>query len=247
MPEYKSELRNLQVELVKMQKWVQKHEKRVIVIFEGRDSAGKGGAIRRFTRYLNPRSARVVALAKPTDWERGQWYFQRYVSELPGPGEIVFFDRSWYNRAAIEPVMGFCTKEEYERFLRQVPQFEFMLHEDGIILIKLWFSIAIDEQKLRLKERKTNPLKQWKLSTTDLEAQTKWYEFTKYKERMFEQTHRSFSPWVIIDGNDKQKARVESMRYVLSQINYSGKGEIGVSFEPNTDVLKIYEPEKPEK
>ena len=241
MSDYKDELQQLQIELVKMQNWVQKKQKRVVIIFEGRDTAGKGGTIRRFTRYLNPRAMRVVALPKPTEQEQGQWYFQRYVQRLPNPGEIVFFDRSWYNRAVVEPVMGFCTREEYERFIRQVPEFEYMLYEDGIRLIKLWFSIGIDEQKKRLGDRKENPLKQWKLSTMDMEAQKRWHDFTQYKERMFLLTHRAFSPWVIVDGNDKQKARIEAIRYVLSQLDYKGKAEAQVSFQPDPNIIKIFE------
>jgi len=237
---YKDELRALQTELVKMQKWVHKKNQRIVILFEGRDTAGKGGAIRRFTRYLNPRAMRIVALPKPTEYEKGQWYFQRYIAELPSAGELVFFDRSWYNRAVVEPVMEFCTQKEYERFLRQVPEFEYMLHEEGIILIKLWFSIKIEEQKYRLKERAENPLKQWKLSTTDMEAQRKWQEFTRYKEIMFEKTHRDYSPWIIIKGNDKQKARLESIRYVLSKIDYAGKAFKDISFECDPAVLKIY-------
>lgn len=239
---YKDELRNLQKELVKLQNWTQATQQRILIIFEGRDTAGKGGAIRRFTRYLNPRAIRIVALPKPTEYERGQWFFQRYVAELPGPGEIVFFDRSWYNRAVIEPVMGFCTKEEYQRFLKQVPEFEYMLHEEGIILIKLWFSIDIEEQKRRLTERSKNLLKQWKLSTTDMDAQRKWHYFTRHKEIMFEQTHKDYSPWIIIKGNDKQQARIESIRYVLSQINYSHKSK-ELSFQCNPEVLERYKPE----
>lgn len=239
---YKNELRKLQVELVKLQEWVQKHNKRVLIILEGRDTAGKGGAIRRFTRYLNPRAMRVVALPKPTEHERGQWYFQRYVQHLPSAGEIVFFDRSWYNRAVVEPVMGFCNKDQYERFMEQVPEFEHMLHEDGIVIIKLWFSIDIKEQKKRLEERTHNPLKQWKLSTTDVEAQQKWHEFTRYKEKMFARTHRPHSPWVIIKGNNKQKARLESIRYVLSQVKYSGKATKAVSFQCDPDILALYVP-----
>lgn len=241
---YKSELRQLQTELVKLQKWVQETQQRVLIIFEGRDTAGKGGAIRRFTRYLNPRAMRVVALPKPTDRERGQWYFQRYVAQLPAAGEIVFFDRSWYNRAVVEPVMGFCSESEYHHFLKQVPEFENMLHEDGILMFKLWFSIDIEEQKRRLQERRTNLLKQWKLSTTDLLAQKKWHEFTRYKEAMFEHTHRKHSPWAIIKGNNKQLARLESMRYVLSQINYKDKAKADINFTPNAKVLQVYSPEK---
>ncbi|MFC1761648.1 polyphosphate kinase 2 [Planctomycetota bacterium] len=239
--DYKNELKDLQRELVKLQNWVQKQKKRVLIILEGRDTAGKGGAIRRFTRYLNPRAMRVVALPKPTGYEQGQWFFQRYIQELPSAGEIVFFDRSWYNRAVVEPVMGFCTKEEHERFLRQVPELEYMLYEDGILMIKLWFSIDIKEQKKRLEERTHNLLKQWKLSTTDVEAQKKWHEFTRYKEKMFERTHRGHSPWVIVKGNDKQNARLESIRYVLSKINYTGKAK-GLSFECDPEILQVYSP-----
>ena len=242
MDDYKDELRKLQLELVKLQSWVQKHKQRVLIILEGRDTAGKGGAIRRFTRYLNPRTMRVVALPKPTEYEKGQWFFQRYIQELPSAGEIVFFDRSWYNRAVVEPVMGFCSKGQYDLFLRQVPEFENMLYEDGILLFKLWFSIDIKEQKKRLAERVDNPLKQWKLSTTDVEAQKKWHEFTRYKEKMFAHTHRDHSPWVIIKGNDKQKARLESIRYVLSQIQYTGKTSKTVSFECDPTILEIYTP-----
>ncbi len=244
MTSYKEELRALQLELVKLQKWVQKKNKRVLVIFEGRDTAGKGGAIRRFSRFLNPRSARAVALPKPSDRERGQWFFQRYIKELPAAGELVFFDRSWYNRGVVEPVMGFCSKAEYKLFLRQVPELERMLVEDGIILFKLWFSIDIEEQKRRLTERSHNPFKQWKLSTTDMDAQRKWHEFTKYKERMFEETHREYSPWVIIKGNNKQRARLESMRYVLAHIEYDDKGQPDLSFEPDTSIISLYSNER---
>ncbi|MBN1562179.1 polyphosphate kinase 2 [candidate division KSB1 bacterium] len=237
---YKEELRALQLELVKLQKWVQKENKRILIIFEGRDTAGKGGAIRRFMRFLNPRTARAVALSKPTDRERGQWYFQRYIKELPSTGEIVFFDRSWYNRGVVEPVMGFCSNDEYKRFLRQVPKLERMLWEDGIILFKLYFSIDINEQKKRLRARGQNPFKQWKLSTMDMEAQRKWHEFTRFKEFMFEKTHRDYSPWVLIDGNDKQRARLESIRYVVANIEYKDKGQPGLSFEPDRTIIAMY-------
>lgn len=240
MIEYKSELRKLQIELVKLQKWVQAERKRLLIIFEGRDSAGKGGAIRRFTRFLNPRAMRVVALPKPTEYEKGQWFFQRYVAELPSEGEIVFFDRSWYNRAVVEPVMKFCTKPQYELFLNQVTQLEKMLTEDGIIIFKLWFSIDIKEQKKRLAERNENPLKQWKLSTVDMEAQRMWNDFTKYKERMFEKTHTDTNPWVIIKGNNKLTARMEAIRYVLSKIEYADKNSSYNLFECNPEILSIY-------
>jgi polyphosphate kinase 2 len=237
---YKNELRKLQTELVKLQKWVQNKNQRVLIIFEGRDTAGKGGAIRRFTRFLNPRTARVVALPKPTDYEKGQWYFQRYIIELPSAGEIVFFDRSWYNRAVVEPTMGFCSKTEYERFLVQVPSFEKLLSDDGIMIFKFWFSIDIKEQKHRLIDRKVNPLKQWKLSTVDIEAQQKWHLFTKHKEIMFERTHTDYSPWIIINGNDKRKARLESIKYVLANINYEGKSRSKYLFESNNSILRLY-------
>lgn len=240
MVTYKGELRNLQIELVKLQKWVQSEKKRLLIIFEGRDSAGKGGAIRRFTRFLNPRAMRVVSMPKPTEYEKGQWFFQRYIAELPSEGEIVFFDRSWYNRAVVEPVMKFCTNEEYESFLSQVPHIEEMLIADGILIFKLWFSIDNVEQKKRLLERNKNPLKQWKLSTIDMKAQKMWDEFTKYKERMFERTHKEYSPWVIIKGNNKKEARIESMRYVLSQISYSDKNLSEINFECNPDILQVY-------
>jgi polyphosphate kinase 2 len=242
--EYKSELRNLQIELVKLQKWVQHEKKRLLIIFEGRDSAGKGGAIRRFTRFLNPRAMRVVAMPKPTEYEKGQWFFQRYVAELPSEGEIVFFDRSWYNRAVVEPVMKFCSKEQYDLFLKQVTQLEKMLIEDGILIFKLWFSIDIREQKKRLSERNKNPLKQWKVSTVDMEAQKKWDDFTRYKIKMFENTHTRQSPWIIIKGNNKKEARVESMRYVLSKINYANKNTTENSFRCNSDILQIYRKNK---
>jgi polyphosphate kinase 2 len=189
--EYEDQLSLLQIQLIKMQRWVEENNKRVAILFEGRDAAGKGGSIRRFTEHLNPRAIRVVALPKPNDVERGQWYFQRYINQLPNPGEIVFFDRSWYNRAVVEPVMGFCTKKEYERFMQQVPEFEHMLYEDGIILIKFWFSISKDEQLKRFTSRSQNPLKQWKISPVDQRAQELWDSYTHYKEEMFAKTHKS--------------------------------------------------------
>ena len=191
---YETELLKLQAELVDLQQWVAKHKKRVCVIFEGRDAAGKGGAIRRFTEHLNPRSMRVVALTKPTEVEQGQWYFRRYIKELPEPGELVFFDRSWYNRAVVEPVMGFCTDEQYKKYMVQVPEFEHMLYEDGVIIIKFWFSISKDEQLRRFNSRLANPLKQWKFSPVDKEGQKRWDLYTEYKEQMFSQTHTSFIP-----------------------------------------------------
>lgn len=237
---YNDELKKLQIELLKLQNWILKEKKRVVVVFEGRDAAGKGGAIRRFNRYLNPRSTRIVALNKPTDIERGQWYFRRHVKELPNPGEIVFFDRSWYNRAVVEPVMGFCTPEEYVEFIRQVPEFEHMLFENGVNIIKFWFSISQEEQKQRFKSRKTDPLKQWKLSPVDLQAQKMWNEVTHYKEEMFSRTHTSFAPWVIIKTNVKQQARLESIRYVLSLFEYDGKEKAKTVIYPDPNIVQRF-------
>ncbi len=242
-PRYNREYIQLQIELLKLQKYIYDHNMRVVILFEGRDTAGKGGAIYRFTRYLNPRFVRVIALPKPTELEKGQWYFQRYINELPNPGEMVFFDRSWYNRAVVEPVMGFCTKKQYDLFLKQVPLLEQMLLEDGMILIKFWFSIDITEQKVRLEDRIKNPLKRWKLSTVDLKAQQMWDEYTEYKNRMFAATHTDKSPWVIVRGNNKSVARMEAMRYVLSCIDYPEKKKSKISFTPDPDIISLYNPE----
>jgi len=237
---YETELLKLQTELVDLQHWVAKHKKRVCVIFEGRDAAGKGGAIRRFTEHLNPRSMRVVALTKPTEVERGQWYFRRYIKELPNPGELVFFDRSWYNRAVVEPVMGFCTDDQYKKYMVQVPEFEHMLYEDGVIIIKFWFSISNAEQLRRFNSRLANPLKQWKFSPVDKEGQKRWDLYTSYKEQMFSKTHTSFSPWIIIKTNDKKEARLESIRYVLSQFEYDRKGSANTAIMPDPNIAQRY-------
>ncbi len=237
---YENELLHLQAELVNLQHWVAKHNKRVCVIFEGRDASGKGGAIRRFTEHLNPRSMRVVALAKPTTVEQGQWYFRRYIKELPNPGEIVLFDRSWYNRAVVEPVMGFCDKNQYDKFMVQVPEFEHMLYEDGVILIKLWFSISKEEQIKRFNSRLENPLKRWKFSVVDQEGQKLWDDYTFYKEQMFSKTHTTFSPWIIIKTNNKRDARLESMRYVLSRFDYDNKGDSASVLLPDPNVVQRY-------
>lgn len=238
--DYERELQSLQVELLKLQNWILKEQKRVVIIFEGRDAAGKGGTIRRFTRYLNPRSMRLVALGKPTDIEQGQWYFRRHVKELPNRGEIIFFDRSWYNRAVVEPVMGFCSAKEYNKFMRQVPEFEHMLFEEGIYIIKLWFSISKEEQKKRFELRKTNALKQWKLSPVDLKAQSKWDEFTYYKEAMFSKTHTSVAPWIIVKANNKRRARLESIRYVLSCFDYDGKNDAETIVYPDPNIVQRF-------
>jgi len=238
--DYDSELFKLQAELVDLQQWAAKHKKRVCVLFEGRDAAGKGGAIRRFTEHLNPRSMRVVALTKPTEIEKGQWYFRRYIKELPEPGELVFFDRSWYNRAVVEPVMDFCSDEQYNKFMVQVPEFEHMLYEDGVIIIKFWFSISKEEQKKRFNSRLKNPLKQWKFSPVDKEGQIRWDKYTSYKEQMFSQTHTSFSPWIIIKTNSKKQARLESIRYVLSRFEYDRKGSSKTTVLPDPNVVQRY-------
>jgi polyphosphate kinase 2 len=225
---------------VKLQRSVQLQGRRVAVLFEGRDAAGKGGAIRRFIEHLNPRTARVVALSKPTETEIGQWYFQRYVAALPNQGEICFYDRSWYNRAVVEPVMGFCTKRQYTLFMQQVPEFEHMLYEDGIELIKFWFSISKDEQARRFEERRKNPLKQWKISPVDERAQDHWDLYTRYKEEMFSRTHTTFSPWIIVRANTKKRARLESMRYVLSRLPYDGKDEPCIPIHPDPSVVRRF-------
>lgn len=238
--DYYIELEKLQVELVKLQQWVMKEGKRITIIFEGRDAAGKGGAIRRFTQHITPRHYRVVALPAPTDVEKGQWYFTRYVKELPNRGSIVFFDRSWYNRAVVEPVMGFCTERQYQEFLRQVPDFEHMIYEDGVILIKFWFSVSKDEQEKRFSSRDKNPLKNWKLSPVDKKAQNLWDKFTYYKEQMFTRTHTNYAPWVIVRADQKLKARLESIRYVLSVIPYEGKEKSKVSLNPDPNIIGRY-------
>ncbi len=237
---YEDELRSLQTELVNLQQWIAKKGLRVAVLFEGRDAAGKGGSIKRFTEHLNPRSMRIVALTKPTEVEKGQWYFRRYIKELPNPGEIVFFDRSWYNRAVVEPVMGFCTKKQYNKFMVQVPEFEHMLYEDGIIVIKFWFSISKEEQKERFDARLENPLKIWKFSPVDMKGQQLWNTYTKYKEQMFSRTHTTFSPWIIVKTNSKKVARLESMRYVLSQFDYVGKSNAKTTLLPDPNVIVRY-------
>lgn len=235
--EYERQLEQLQIELVKWQRWIADTQQRVAIIFEGRDAAGKGGSIKRFLEHMNPRSLRVVALNKPTDLEKKQWYFRRYIKELPNAGEIVFFDRSWYNRAVVEPVMGFCTEEQYQQFMRQVPEFEHMLFEDGVHVIKLWFSINKEEQGRRFDARRSNPLKQWKLSPVDEKGQEMWGKYTYYKEQMFAHTHTTFSPWTIIKTNKKKIARLESIRHVLSKFEYEGKENANTTVLPDPNVV----------
>lgn len=215
------ELRKRQEDLIKLQQWVIDNNKKVVVLFEGRDAAGKGGAIRRITEYINPRHFRIVALNIPTSDERQQWFFQRYINQLPKPGEIVFFDRSWYNRAVVEPVNGFCTEEEYERFMSQVNDFERMLIQSNTFLIKLYFSITKEEQSKRFRDIEASPLKRWKMTDVDRRAQSLWEEYTRYKQRMFEKTNSTHAPWTIIDANQKAEARLEAINHLLDKIPYS--------------------------
>lgn len=217
---YEKELRKLQIELVKLQEWIKQKDIKVAVLFEGRDAAGKGGVIKRITQSLNPRICRVVALGTPTEREKNQWYFQRYVPHLPASGEMVLFDRSWYNRAGVERVMGFCTDEEYEEFLRSCPQFERMLIRSGLILIKYWFSVSDEEQELRFQARMNDPTKRWKLSPMDLESREKWVEYSKAKDQMFAYTDTKQCPWYVVEADDKKKARLNCIHHLLSMIEY---------------------------
>ncbi|WP_449182068.1 polyphosphate kinase 2 [Trinickia sp. YCB016] len=220
---YEKQKYRLQVELLKLQAWVRDTGQRVVILFEGRDAAGKGGTIKRFMEHLNPRGARVVALEKPSDSERGQWYFQRYVQHLPTAGEIVLFDRSWYNRAGVERVMGFCTEHEYDDFIEQAPQFERHLARSGIHLIKFWFSVSREEQRRRFREREVHPLKHWKLSPVDLASLDKWDEYTQAKEAMFTRTDTADAPWIVVRSDCKKRARLNAMRFVLHKLPYANR------------------------
>ena len=220
---YESQKFHLQVELLKLQAWAKETGQRIVILFEGRDAAGKGGTIKRFMEHLNPRGARVVALEKPTEVERGQWYFQRYVQHLPTNGEIVLLDRSWYNRAGVERVMGFCNDYEYTEFMRQVPEFERMLARQGVHLIKFWFSVSREEQRRRFKERKVHPLKQWKLSPIDMASLDKWDDYTRAKEAMFFHTDTADAPWTVIKSDCKKRARLNALRYILHKLPYATK------------------------
>jgi polyphosphate kinase len=217
---YAKELRRLQEELVKMEDWVSAADARIVVLFEGRDAAGKGGTIKRITQYMNPRVTRIVALPKPTERERSQWYFQRYIANLPTAGEIVLFDRSWYNRAGVEKVLGFCTPEEHRRFLRQVPIFERLLVEEGIILLKYWFSVSDDEQERRFRSRIDDPMRRWKLSDTDLLSRSHWVDFSRAKDEMFVHTDIPEAPWYVVEADDKPRARLNCIAHLLSMIPY---------------------------
>ena len=218
---YENKLKKLQAELIKLQQWVEVDNEKVVIIFEGRDAAGKGGAIRRITQHLNPREFKVVALPKPTIEEKGEWYFQRYINNLPREGKIVFFDRSWYNRAVVEPVNGFCTEEEYNIFMNQVNDFERMIIESGIRLIKFYFSISKNEQAKRFKDIKSSPIKKWKFSKVDQQAIKLWDSYTDYKKKMFDKTNTEISPWIIIKANRKSSARLEAIKHILDIIPYN--------------------------
>ncbi len=226
--EYELQKASLQVELLKVQDWVKATQQRIVILFEGRDGAGKGGAIKRFTEHLNPRGARVVALEKPTDREKTQWYFQRYIEKLPAGGEIVFFDRSWYNRAGVERVMNFCSPNEYLEFMRQTPDLERMLVRSGLLLFKYWFSVTREEQLRRFNSRENEPLKKWKLSPIDRESLDKWDDYTEAKEAMFFHTDTADAPWTIIKSDDKKRARLNCMRHLLSSLDYPNKDARGI-------------------
>ncbi|RPE40810.1 polyphosphate kinase 2 [Streptomyces sp. Ag109_O5-1] len=223
--EYEWHKRLQQIELLKLQNWIKETGRRIVIVFEGRDAAGKGGTIKRFTEHLNPRGARVVALEKPTERESGQWYFQRYVEHLPTAGEIVMFDRSWYNRAGVERVMGFCSDDQYRRFMRQAPLFERMLVDDGVDLVKFWFSVSQSEQRTRFTIRQVDPVRQWKLSPMDLASLDRWDDYTAAKVAMFRETDTEYAPWTVVKSNDKKRARVEAMRSVLARFDYADKDE----------------------
>ncbi len=221
--DYEREKRLLQIELLKLQNWIKASGERLVVLFEGRDAAGKGGTIKRFMEHLNPRGAQVVALEKPSERERTSWYFQRYIAHLPAAGEIVLFDRSWYNRAGVERVMGYCTRPEYLEFMRQAPELERMLVRSGIRLVKFWFSVSRREQQTRFLIRQVDPVRQWKLSPTDLASLDRWDDYTEAKEAMFFYTDTADAPWTVIKSNDKKRARLSAMRHVLSQFDYANK------------------------
>jgi len=231
---YEHDLKKYQIELVKLQEWIKLKGLKVVVIFEGRDAAGKGGVIKRITESLNPRICRVEALGTPTEREKSQWYFQRYVSHLPAAGEMVLFDRSWYNRAGVEHVMGFCEKDEYWEFLRSCPNFEQMLIRSGIILIKYWFSVSADEQEKRFQSRLANPAKRWKLSDMDLKSRELWVEYSKAKDNMFDYTDTKISPWFDVPADDKKKARLNTIRHLLSKIDYKEIPYSKIELEPRS-------------
>ncbi|HEV8058108.1 MAG TPA: polyphosphate kinase 2, partial [Actinomycetota bacterium] len=229
---YEKELRRLQEELVKMEDWVSQSGARIVVIFEGRDAAGKGGTIKRITQYTNPRVTRIAALPKPTERERSQWYFQRYIANLPSAGEIVLFDRSWYNRAGVEKVLGFCTPDEHRRFLRQVPIFERLLVEDGITLVKYWFSVSDEEQERRFRSRLEDPMRRWKLSPNDLESRARWVDFSRAKDEMFVHTDIPEAPWWVVEADDKRRARLNCIAHLLTVLPYTDVHEEKIKLGP---------------
>jgi polyphosphate kinase len=234
--EYERTKRSLQIELLKMQSWIKESGQRIVLLFEGRDAAGKGGTIKRFTEHLNPRGARVVALEKPSERESTQWYFQRYIQHLPAAGEIVLFDRSWYNRAGVERVMGFCTPSEYLQFMRQAPVFESMLTSSGILLFKFWFSVSRAEQRTRFQARQVDPVRRWKLSPMDLASLDKWDSYTEAKEAMFFYTDTADAPWTVIKSNDKKRARIAALRHVLHSLDYADK-DVALAGAPDPLIL----------
>ncbi|MEU8181473.1 polyphosphate kinase 2 [Micromonospora sp. NPDC049047] len=251
--EYDRDKRLLQIELLKLQDWIKESGERLVILFEGRDAAGKGGTIKRFMEHLNPRGASVVALAKPDEREAGQWYFQRWLAHLPAAGEIVLFDRSWYNRAGVERVMGFCSRKEYLEFLRQAPELERMLVRSGIRLVKFWFSVSQNEQRTRFAIRQVDPVRQWKLSPMDIASLDRWDEYTEAKEAMFFWTDTADAPWTVVKSNDKKRARVEAMRHVLHRFDYTGKdpavvgtpdpqiiGPAGLDLGPEEEVVPVF-------
>ena len=239
---YEAALADLQVELVKLQEWIKVQGLKVVVIFEGRDAAGKGGAIKRITESLNPRYCRVVALAAPTEREKTQWYFQRYVPHLPAAGEMILFDRSWYNRAGVERVMGFCTDDEYEEFMRSCPEFERMLVRSGIILIKYWFSVSDDEQERRFRRRITEPTKRWKLSPMDLESRKRWVEYSKAKDEMFAHTDIKQAPWYVVNADSKKRARLNCIKHLLGMIPYKDLTPAPIDLPPRQDAQGYVRP-----
>ena len=239
---YEATLRELQIELVKLQEWIKHQGLKVVVLFEGRDAAGKGGTIKRITESLNPRICRVVALGTPTERETTQWYFQRYVPHLPAAGEMVLFDRSWYNRAGVECVMGFCTHDEHEEFLRSCPEFERMLVRSGIILIKYWFSVSDDEQERRFRSRITDPTKRWKLSPMDLESRKRWVEYSKAKDEMFAHTDIKQAPWYVVDADNKKRARLNCIKHLLSLIPYEDLTPEAIKLPPRQDAEAYVRP-----
>ena len=239
---YEEELANLQLELIKLQEWIKHAGLKVVVIFEGRDAAGKGGTIKRITESLNPRICRVVALAAPTERERTQWYFQRYVSHLPAAGEIVLFDRSWYNRAGVERVMGFCTEDEYQEFLRACPEFERMLLRSGVVLVKYWFSVSDAEQERRFQRRIADPTRRWKLSPMDLKSREMWVEYSRAKDNMFHYTDTKQSPWWVVEADDKRRARLNCISHLLEQVSYGDLTPEPIKLPPRRDDLGYVRP-----